>query len=258
MKPPKISVVVPSFNKVNYIGETLDSIFSQRYSNLEVIIQDGGSNDGTLEIIKEFAKKYPKEIRWESIKDNGQLDAISKGLRKATGEILTFINADDAYTDKAFSVVAKVYIQNSDSFWFAGKGKVIDKNGHEIIRNATSYKNFLLSLNSRLCFLIVNYLMQPSVFISHEAYEKYGPFTGSDKFVMEYDFWLKLSKVKMPVIVNEYLSKFRIERSTKTKQMSRAMLSEDLKIIYRYTKNPIIIFLHKLNNVGRLVVNKFV
>jgi glycosyltransferase involved in cell wall biosynthesis len=94
MKSPKISVVMPSFNKASYIEKTLDSIFDQKYPNLEVVIQDGGSTDGTLEIISGFIQKYPKLIRLESKKDKGQLDAVNtKG--SAGGEIFTFINADD-------------------------------------------------------------------------------------------------------------------------------------------------------------------
>lgn len=258
MTPPKISIVVPSFNKVNYIRETLDSIFIQKYPNLEVIIQDGGSTDGTLEIIKAFAKKYPKEISWESKKDNGQLDAINKGLSRSSGEILTYLNADDVYTKGAFLNVKKAFAENPDALWFAGRGHVIDSKGKEIAQIITAYKNFLLTLNFRFPLLVTNYIMQPSVFLSSKAYKKYGPFGGSDRFVMEYDLWLRLSKVQMPIVINHYLSKFRIEPSTKTKQMSRELLRADLKIVLKYTQNPVIIFLHKLNNLARLLVNKFV
>ena len=80
MKPPKFSIVIPSYNKVRFIGQTLDSIVDQKYLNLEVIIQDGGSTDGTLEIIEEFARKYPNIIKYESKKDKGQLDAINNCL----------------------------------------------------------------------------------------------------------------------------------------------------------------------------------
>ena len=88
-KTPKISIVIPSFNKVDYIGSTLESIVSQDYSNLEVIIHDPGSTDGSLKVINSFVKKYPKIFKLYNEKDKGQLDAINKGLRKASGDILT-------------------------------------------------------------------------------------------------------------------------------------------------------------------------
>ena len=258
MKPPKISIVIPSFNKANFIGQTLDSIIIQKYSNLEVIIQDGGSADGTLEIIKKYVRKYPEIFKLESKEDKGQLDAINKGLVKASGEILTFINADDVYEPNAFGFVAKAYKENPDSLWFAGRGRVISSSGKEIAKAVTCYKNFLLALNSSFCLLTTNYLMQPSVFITRKAWQKYGPFTGTTDFVMEYDFWLKLAAISMPVVVIRNVSEFRIEQTSKTKTISGDLLSEDWRVVNKYTKNPFALALHKLNNLGRVLVEKLV
>jgi glycosyltransferase involved in cell wall biosynthesis len=256
MEPPKISVVIPSYNKAVFIEKTLESIFIQEYKNLEVIIQDGGSTDRTVEIIKRFSKKYP--IIWESKKDKGQLDAVNIGLKRATGDILTFINADDCYVSGAFTSISNAYTKNYAALWFAGRGIVIDKNGKEIAKSVTLYKNLLLSLNSRFHLLATNYLMQPSVFFTRPAYKKYGPFTGTSDFITEYDFWLKLGKISMPVVINKNISKFRIESGTKTKTMSKKLLLQDWKIVNKYTKNPILLALHKLNNLGRILVEKFV
>jgi glycosyltransferase involved in cell wall biosynthesis len=256
MEPPKISIVIPSYNKASFIGKTLESIFVQKYKNPEVIIQDGGSTDGTVEIIKNFAKRYP--IIWESKRDKGQLDAINVGLKKATGEILTFINADDCYVLGAFAAISDAYVKNSNALWFAGRGIVINESGHEIAQIVTWYKNLLLSLNSRFHLLVTNYLMQPSVFFTRLAYKKYGPFTGTLDFITEYDFWLKLGKISMPVVLNKNISKFRIEPNTKTKRMSNKLLLQDWEIVNKYTKSPIVLMLHKLNNLGRILVEKFV
>jgi len=258
MKYPKISVVIPSFNKVRFIKKTLDSILDQKYQNLEIIIQDGSSTDGTLEIIKSYQNKYQKIIKLESKKDNGQLDAINTGFKKATGEILTFINADDVYDGNAFEVVSGHFLENPKSLWFAGKGLVIDEDGVEIAKLATWYKNLLFFINSKLLLLITNYLMQPSVFITREAYKKYGPFTGTSNFVMEYEMWLKLARLKMPRLINKNLTKFRIEANTKTKRMSKKLLEEDERIIKKFTNNIIILTLHKLHNAIRLIFSNFV
>ena len=110
---PKISIVIPSYNKVKYIQETLESVIFQKYPNLEVIIQDGGSTDGTLEIIKKYAKKYPKIISWVSIKDKGQVDAINRGLRKAKGNIVTYLNADDLYEKGALFEIAQSFLKSN-------------------------------------------------------------------------------------------------------------------------------------------------
>ena len=147
MTAPKISVIIPSYNKVKYIKKTLDSIVGQNYKNYEVIIEDGGSTDGTLEIIKRYARKYPKIINFRSGKDEGQLDVINKGLKKATGDIVTFINADDTYIGETFESVAGYYLENPDALWFAGKCKIIDNNNEEIAKFWTFCKNILLRLN---------------------------------------------------------------------------------------------------------------
>ena len=258
MKPFKISVVIPSYNKVKYVRQTLDSIFLQKYPNLEVIIQDGGSTDGTLKIIKEFAKKYPRIIKWESKGDKGQLDAINKGFGEAGGDILTFINADDVYEKEAFDSVAEAYSKNQSALWFVGRGVVMDEKGKEIARAITLYKNLLLLINKYCLLLITNYLMQPSVFIARGAYEEYGPFNGTKNFITEYDLWLKLGIIQMPVIINKNLSVFRIESSTKTKRMYNEILKEDERLINRYSNNRFILSFHKLHNLGRILIGRFV
>lgn len=258
MKLPRISIIIPSYNKVKYIRETLNSIFDQKYENLEVIIQDGGSNDGSLEIIKKFSNKYPKIIKLEAKKDNGQLEAINKGFKKATGDIVTFINADDVYEKDTLMTIATSFIENPKALWFAGKGMVINKKGIKIAKPFTVYKNFLLKINSYKLLLITNYLMQPSVFLKKEVLNRYGFFIGTKAFIMEYDMWLKIGKAKMPVVINKQLSKFRIDSETKTKRLFNEILDKDEKILFKYTNNKLIIMLHKLNNMGRIIVTRFI
>ena len=252
---PKISIVIPSFNKVRFIEETLQSIFKQEYPSLEVIIQDGESTDGTVNVIKRFAKKY-SGIKWESEKDNGQLEAINKGLKKAIGEVVTYINADDVYKKGALLTVGKYFSKNPDTLWLAGRGDVIDESGREISRLVTSYKNLLLAINRYPLLLVVNYLMQPSVFLARGAYEKYGPFTGSQVGVMEYELWLKLGRVKMPAVLDSYLSSFRLAGGTISSTEFKKVLLLDEKIAEKYTKNPLVLLMHRLHNLGRVATIK--
>jgi glycosyltransferase involved in cell wall biosynthesis len=258
IKVPKISIIIPSFNKVKYIKRTIDSIISQNYPNFEIIIMDGGSTDGTQNVIKEFVKRYPEFIKYESKKDKGQWDAINKGFRQAKGKIVSYINADDEYLPGAFSEIERMYRANIDAFWFVGRGRVVDGEGKRIARWTTFYKNFLLFLNLKPLLLITNYLMQPSVFITKTTWIRFGPFTGYDNFVLEYDLWLRISNLKMPVITDKYLSSFRIEPGTISASLSEKLLGQDEKILRKYTKNPLILMLHKLHNIGRLIVVKIV
>lgn len=259
MKSPLISVVIPSYNKVKYIKKTLDSIFYQKNANFEVIIQDGGSTDGTLGIIKKYAKKYSLLVRYESKKDGGQLNAINLGLKKAKGDIVTYINADDEYEKGAFQSVAEHHIENPEALWFAGKCRIINEKGTEIAKFWTFCKNSLLKINSKFLLLFTsNYMSQPSVFLTNKAYKKYGPFIGNSKFVYEYDLWLKLSKVSMPLIINKYLSKFRISSDNISSVSYNDLFDFDLKVVRSNTNNPIFIFTHMVNNYLRVIMRKII
>ncbi len=253
---PKISIVIPSYNKVNFIGKTLESIFSQKYSNLEVVVQDGSSTDGTQEVIRKYIKKYPKQILFESKKDKGQTDAINKGFRKANGNIITFINADDTYEMDTFKTISEYYKKFPKSLWFAGKGRVIDEEDREVAQVVTMYKSLLLTFNSYIMLLIVNYLMQPSIFLTRKSYKKYGEFIGVGKAVLEYDKWLTIGKDEMPVIINKNLSNFRLYRSAFSSSETEKILAEDLKITNKYTSNKFILILHQLHNIARKVLAK--
>jgi len=255
-KLPRISIVIPSYNKADFIEETLKSIVSQNYPNLEVIIQDGGSTDGTLEIIKKYARKYPKIVQWVSKKDKGQVEAINKGLKKATGDVVTYINADDVYEKGALKKVGEYFAKHPSTLWLAGRGRVINDKGEEISRWVTRYKNFLLKLNRYNLLLIVNYLMQPSVFLSKKAYKKYGPFTGTKNYVMEYDLWLKLGKVKMPAVIDNYLASFRLTMDNISSVQFNEVLVNDFRITKKHTRNLPILFFHKMHNFFRKVIIK--
>ena len=253
MLQPKISVIIPSFNKAEFIEKTLDSILRQNYPNYEVIVQDGGSTDGTYEIILKYAKKYPKIFRIESKDDGGQTNAVNIGLGKAKGKIVTYINADDIYLPKAFAEIAGAYIKHPEALWFAGRGRVIDNKSREIAKFATWYKNLCLFLNHKSLLLILNYIMQPSVFLTKNTYQKHGPFNGmSNGIIMEYGLWLKLSRISMPIVINKTLSAFRISGGNISSIAYQQLLKEDGSIIKKFTKNRLILNLHRFNNLLRV------
>jgi glycosyltransferase involved in cell wall biosynthesis len=253
---PKISVIIPSYNKVNFIDQTLESIFNQKYPNLEVIIQDGGSTDGTLEVIKKYAKKYKKILSYVSRKDKGQADAINKGLKKAKGDIITYLNADDLYEKDTFKIVSNTYKKYPNALWFAGEGIVVNDQNIEVASYVSLYKKALLSANSYQFLLIVNYLYQPSVFLTKKAVQMVKKFANIKGIVMEYDAWLKLGKTQMPVIVTKNLSRFRMSDTNLSTTSFDKTLSSDLKIVKKYTSNNLILFLHKIHNdLRKRIVN---
>ena len=140
---PKISIVTPSYNQVKFLERTILSILNQNYPNLEYIIIDGGSTDGSVEIIK----KYEKYLAcWVSEKDKGQSDAINKGFKKASGDIIAWQNSDDIYLPGVFEKVALLFSKRKDMDVVFGNIYLIDENDN-ILRDIRyvpfSLKSFL-------------------------------------------------------------------------------------------------------------------
>jgi glycosyltransferase involved in cell wall biosynthesis len=117
MKYPRISIVTPSFNQAEFLEQTIRSVLDQNYPNLEYVIIDGGSTDGSVEIIKKYADKV---TYWISEKDNGQYDAINKGFSHTTGDIMAWINSSDLYYPWTFKIVAEIFENNSGVEWISG------------------------------------------------------------------------------------------------------------------------------------------
>lgn len=241
---PKISIVMPCLNSVDWIERSIRSVIEQDYKNIEIFIQDGGSTDGTLEIIKHYAKKYPNFIKWFSEKDQGQADAINKGMKKVKGDILTHLNADDVYKKGALKIVAEYFDKNSNVMWAYGKADIIDANDKEIRKWITHYKNFWLSNYSYNTLLVLNYISQMACFWRREAAKNIGEFDINQHLVIDYDYWLRLGKKYKAGVINHYLSSFRITYSNKSSLSFVRQFQDEFNVAKKYTKNDLIILLH--------------
>lgn len=252
MKPtsvlPKISVVMPSFNSVDFIERSIRSVVEQDYSNTELFIKDGGSDDGTIEIIKRYSKKYPRIIKWQSRKDKGQTDAINIGMKKISGDILTYLNADDVYMEGSLKKVGEYFHKNPKTMWVYGKCNIIDGYDKEIRPWITQYKNFWMRNYSYITLLVLNYISQMGVFWRKEASEKIGSFDSIQHYVMDYDYWLRLGEKYKPGFINEYLASFRIVPQTKSSTGFIKQFQDEYKIAKKHTENSLILALHTLHN----------
>jgi len=137
---PKISIITPSFNQGDFIEQTILSVLSQDYPNLEYLVMDGGSSDTTLTILK----KYSGKVTWISEADQGQAHAINKGLRRASGSIVGYLNTDDVLLPGTLKKVADAFINDPQTVWVSGKCRIVDEENNEIRRPITVYKNTLL------------------------------------------------------------------------------------------------------------------
>lgn len=182
MKP--VSIVTPSYNQAPFLEQTIRSVLDQDYPSLEYIVVDGASTDASVDIIKKYSDRL---AWWVSEKDKGQGEAINKGLARAKGEIIAWINSDDYYLPNAISSAVNVFEQNPDVVLVYGDMLAVDQNGETT--NVLRYKQY--SLEDLLCFQIIG---QPAVFFRRDVYEKVGGLDISFHFMLDHHLWIRIAE----------------------------------------------------------------
>jgi glycosyltransferase involved in cell wall biosynthesis len=241
---PQISVITPSFNQSAFIQRTIDSVLEQNYPNIQYIVIDGKSSDGTIEILE----SYGKQFEWISEEDNGQSHALNKGLKMTTGEIIAFINSDDYYEPGAFLKVANYFEQNPQAYWLTGRCRTVDEQGIEIRKAITAYKNFWLNFCSYRVLQVLNYISQPATFWRREVIDLVPEFDEELSYAMDYDFWLRVGQEFDLHVIPEYLANFRIHSTSKAGASASAQFDSGLLIARRYIRQKPFEWLHRAHN----------
>lgn len=240
---PKISIITPTLNQVDFIERTIRSVLEQDYPNLEYIIVDGGSKDGTLDILND----YKSELILITEKDNGQTNAINKGLRISTGEIVAYLNSDDIYYKDTLFKISKTFADNPNALWISGRCKIIDEDDREIRQLISNYKNFWLDRYNYLTLLVLNFISQPATFWTRKIVDEFGFLDDRLKYAMDYDYWLKIGRNHQPYILNDCLAGFRIHPKSKSTLDFQKQFLEEYQTAKRYTKSRFLLFLHRLH-----------
>lgn len=240
---PKITIITPSYNQGRFIEQTIKSVLSQNYPNLEYIVIDGGSTDNTIEILK----KHEGGLKWISEKDKGQSDAINKGLKMATGDIIAWLNSDDYYLPGTLMKVAAMF-HDENVQWVTGDYIIIDENGKTIQSFIRIYKKILAQFSCLTALSLANYINQPSTFWRRSIQEKVGYLDEDLHFCMDYDLWLRYMKESPVYRVSSPLSAFRIHKSSKGGSQYKKQFKEELNVIKKYNKNNYLYWLHEMHN----------
>jgi glycosyltransferase involved in cell wall biosynthesis len=247
----KISVVVPSLNQAQFLPQTLRSILRQRGDfKLECIVVDGGSIDGSREIIAAHAADADVEITWSSEPDNGQGDAINRGLTRASGDVLAYLNSDDCYAPGALAKVATAFNAEPDLLWLTGDCVLIDENGAEIQKPIRAYRRAWLRRYSRKRLAMLNFIAQPATFWRREAMDRAGLFDTRLHYTMDYDYWLRLSGLGEPRYIDVPLAEFRIHRASKSGGRYKEQFREDYLTACRYTDRRLVRAFHRIHNTA--------
>ncbi len=219
---PSITVVTPSFNQAEFLGRTLDSILAQEYPHLELIVMDGGSTDGSLDILR----AYENRVRWFSEVDCGQSDAINRGWKLSQGEIIAWLNSDDIYYPGALQAVGEFFAAHPQVDLAYGDGDFIDREGKVLGPYPTREWGYPLLVRSG-----ENYLLQPAVFMRRSLLERVGYLNTNLSYVMDFDYWLRAGLSCLVAYLPVRLAALRLHGAAKSLAQT-ARFSDELVQIY--------------------------
>lgn len=224
---PSISLVTPSLNQGRFIRATIESVLSQDYPDLDYRVQDGGSTDETLAVLRE----YEPRVAFVSEKDRGQADAINRGLSKATGEILGYVNSDDVLRPGALAAIGEAFASDPDLVFVWGRASYLDEEGKVV--SPYLVRPDAIERLADACFIA-----QPAAFFRKKVWEEIGPFDESLHHTMDYDYWMRIAarypRSKMRFLDRE-LAGCRMHADAKTVAGWTQALDEIFALVKRRT-----------------------
>lgn len=228
----KISIITPSLNQSAYLRQTMHSILSQRGDfELQWVVVDGGSTDGTVGLLQGL---NDSRVNWTSEPDGGQAAAMNKGLKRAQGQVVGWLNSDDLYLPGALEEVSRIFTQRPEAQWVVGQCGIVDRQGLEIRTGVTRYKNRSLRKYSYQKLLRENMISQPAVFWRKDFIQQVGVLDESLHYTMDYDLWLRMGRISQPVRVERELARFRIHDDSKSGKVNRGQFDEQFRVAMRY------------------------
>lgn len=229
-KTPLVSIITPSFNQAAFLEETIQSVLSQDYPNLEYLIVDGGSTDGSREIIARYQERL---AWWVSERDQGQTDAINKGFARARGEILAWLNSDDTYLPGALSAAVASFQEHPEVGMVYGDANLIDAGGQVIGKfpaRATDYRRLRRGHV---------HIPQQSAFFRADLWREVGPLDPTFFFAMDYDLWVRLAR-RAPLLYTQQLwANFRLHGTGKSVIADDRCWPEMVRVHYRDGGGPL-------------------
>jgi glycosyltransferase involved in cell wall biosynthesis len=231
MLDPLISIVTPSLNQGRYLGETLDSILTQGYPNLEYIVMDGGSADQSVEVIR---ARQERLAFWQSQPDHGQAAAINEGFARARGLIFGWLNSDDLHTNGTLHTVANLLAECvHEAVVVYGSCELFRDNGTAIERRSA----VPFDLNR---LQITDFLDQPSVFFTRAAWERVGHLDESLHYAFDWEWFLRAAKVCRFIRCDQILSRYRIHSQHKTGTGGLRRWEEMSEVVRRHSPDEIV------------------
>ena len=221
---PLVSILTPSFNQGSFLEETIQSVLAQDYPNLEYIIIDGGSTDGSVEIIQRHVSQL---AWWVSEPDQGQTDAINKGFSHAHGDIFAWINSDDSYLPGAVSEAVSFLSAHPEAAMVYADANLINEHGSIIGRFPSRATNLHRLLRGSV------HIPQQTTFFWSRMWQQVGPLDPTFQFAMDYDLWVRLAKLAPLVYTPRLWANFRLHGEGKSVAMDDRCYPEMIRVFQR-------------------------
>ena len=227
---PGIAVVIPSFNQAAFLRDTLESVFAQQYPRMEIFVADGGSKDGSVEILREYAARHPERLRFESAPDGGQAQGVNKALANTSLEIVAWINSDDVYLPDAFWKAAAFFHFNRGALVAYGRNRYVDRNLRPVVDYPVDWSPLLTEQRRRMMHFCI--VPQPSLFFRRVAVTLCGGLAQTK--LLDYELWLRWQDHLPFHFIDDVLSLSRLHDEAITANADTSLLVAICKTVHAH------------------------
>lgn len=247
---PLISIVMPSFQQAVFIEEAVRSVLEQKGVDVELLVMDPGSTDGSRELLQTLKKEYGERLVLHFAPDQGQSDAVNRGMVLARGRVLGWLNSDDRLRPSALVQIAS-WLDSPEPRWLYGRAGMIDGQGRQHANFIVSYKNWRGRRFSLPKLLTENFIAQMAVFWNRPMWERAGKLDVQRHLDMDYDLWLRFAQVVEPVVLPVELADFRVHSAAKgslrtVEQLDAALATAQLRAAGLGSKGQAALLIHRL------------
>lgn len=220
--PPLVSIITPSFNQARFLEQTIQSVVTQDYPNLEYIVIDGGSTDGSVEIIRKYSDRISY---WISRKDNGQAEAINEGFKRATGKYIAWLNSDDLYLPGCIQTAVKALENAPDAAMAFGQVDVINEQG----RRVGMFRPVSYQFENLLTYKII--LPQQAAFFRRQILDKIGVLNTNLHFALDHEFFLRIGAYYPITDIPNVIAQYRLSSINKGTTLRYKWAEEFVRVL---------------------------
>lgn len=224
--PVRVSVIIPSYNQAAYIRDTIESVLRQDYPHVEILVMDGGSTDGTVDILHQYAQSVPERFRFVSEPDRGQAHAVNKGVAMAAGTIIGWLNSDDTYHPGAIAKAVRKFRTHPNASVVYGNANYVNERGE--FQYPYPVKPFNRDLLMTECFIC-----QPAAFLKKDAFVRVGGVKEDYKFILDYELWLRLLPSGGFYYIDELIADYRLHEASKSMSIWKDVGLEEVLWAFR-------------------------